>query len=76
MNTIAFDTHRFVKILEDAGFDERQAEAVAEAVSNAHIEAELATKSDLRELEYRLIIKLGAMMAASITIVAVLVKLF
>lgn len=36
---------------------------------------ELATKTDLRELEYRLVIKLGAMMMASIAAVAALVKL-
>ena len=75
MSTITFDTHRFIKTLEQAGFDEKQAEAVAEAVSQAHVEAELATKSDLKELEYRLIIKLGAMMVTAVSIVAVLVKL-
>ncbi len=35
----------------------------------------LATKQDLRELEYRLIIRLGAMLVVAITIVATLVKL-
>ena len=75
MSTIAFDTHRFIKILEGAGFNEKQAEAVAEAVSHAHVEAEIASKADIKELEYRLIIKLGAMMVTAVTVVAVLVKL-
>ena len=35
----------------------------------------IATKTDLRELEYRLIIKLGTMIVVAIGIVATLVKL-
>ena len=54
---------------------EEQAETIAEAFRDAHIEAEVATKTDLRELEYRLIIKLGAMIVVAIGIVATLVKL-
>jgi hypothetical protein len=42
---------------------------------DANLEAEIATKTDLRELEYRLIIKLGAMIVVAISIVATLVKL-
>ncbi len=36
---------------------------------------EVATKNDLSEVEYRLIIKLGAMMMASVAAVAALVML-
>jgi hypothetical protein len=50
-------------------------EAIAEAFAEAHVVAELATKADLRELEYRLIIKLGVMMMAAVAAVAALVKL-
>lgn len=75
MTTIAFDTHKFIRTLKDAGIPESQAEAISEAFRTAHIEAEVATKTDLRELEYRLIIKLGAMMMAGIATVAALVKL-
>ena len=39
------------------------------------MEAEVATKADLRELEYRLTIKLGAMILAAIAAVATLVKI-
>ena len=75
MSAIAFDTHKFIRTLKESGIPENQAEAIAEAFRSAHIEAELATKADLRELEYRLIIKLGAMMMAAIAAVAALVKL-
>ena len=47
-----------------------QTEAAAELVDER-----VATKQDLRELELRLTIRLGAMMAASIAIIAALVKL-
>ena len=75
MATITFDTHKFIRRLREAGISEEQAEAIAEAFRDAHVEAEVATKSDLRELEYRLIIKLGTMMVLAIGIVATLVKL-
>ena len=89
MTTITFDTHKFVRKLRTAGFDEGQAEAVAEAFSEAQSEAELATRADIvgvrrdiddvrrdmREMEQRLIIKLGGLIAFAIGIVAVLVKL-
>lgn len=75
MATITFDTHKFIRTLKESGIPENQAEAIAEAFKAAHFEAELATKTDLRELEYRLIIKLGAMMMAAIAVVATLVKL-
>lgn len=48
-----FDTLGFVKRLSAAGMDIAQAEALAEALS-IHAFEELATKSDLRELELRL----------------------
>ena len=70
MATITFDTHKFNRRLRDAGVPEAQAEAIAAAFAEAHQEAEVATKFDLRELEYRLVIKLGVMTAAAIGIVA------
>lgn len=75
MATITFDTHKFIRRLKESGIPETQAEAIAEAFRDAHFEADLATKADLRELEYRLVIKLGGMMMASIAVVATLVKL-
>ncbi|MCK0507948.1 DUF1640 domain-containing protein [Aromatoleum anaerobium] len=47
MSTITFDTHKFVRKLRDAGFDERQAEAVAEAFSEAHVDANPVTRDYL-----------------------------
>jgi len=70
-----FDTHKFVRRLKEAGLPEMQAEAIADAFRDAQGEADLATKVDLRELEYRLTIKLGSLIALAIGIVAALVKL-
>jgi hypothetical protein len=75
MATITFDTHKFIRRLRDSGISEEQAEAIADAFREAHLEAEVATKSDLRELEYRLVIKLGAMIVVAVGAVATLVKL-
>ena len=73
MATITFYTHKFIRRLRDAGVPEAQAEAIAAAFAEAHHEANVATKYDLRELEYRLVIKLGVMMAAAVGAVATLV---
>ena len=89
MSTITFDTHKFIRRLRDAGFEEPQAEALSEAFKDAQGEADLATQQDIKDvrrdiddlrkemimMEQRLIIKLGALMALSIGIVAALVKL-
>lgn len=85
MTTITFDTHVFVKKLKSVGFTEEQAEVFAEQQARL-IEDKLATKNDLvelesnlrrdmKELEYRIIIKLGGLIAFSIGVVAALVKL-
>jgi hypothetical protein len=50
MSTITFDTHKFVRKLRTAGFEETQAEAVADAFSEAQGEAELASKHDIDDL--------------------------
>ena len=49
MATLAFDTHKAVKTLKEAGFEETQAEAVVETVGNA-IGGNVATKTDLEPL--------------------------
>ena len=75
MTTITFDSHSFVKKLKAVGFTEEQAEVFASEQARL-IEDKLATKNDLvelennlrrdmRELEYRIIIKLGSLMAVS-----------
>lgn len=86
MTAITFDTLKFVQTLRESGVNDKQAEAIAAAVRETHDAADLATKRDLkelefkltqsmREMEYRLTIRLGGMLAASIGIVAALVKL-
>lgn len=48
MSAITFDTHKFVRKLQDAGFDEKQAEGLTDAMRAAIDESELVTKKDLQ----------------------------
>jgi hypothetical protein len=86
--TITFDTLKFANTLKEAGVPPAQAEAQATALSEVFEVnlKELVTKEDLRyelellrsdmhDMEQRLIIKLGALMAFSIGVVTALVKL-
>lgn len=81
MTTITFDTHKFIRTLKDAGVSESQTEA--ELATQHDINDVRRDINDLRrdmdtrliQLEQRLIIKLAAMIAFAIGIVAVLVKL-
>lgn len=86
MTTSTFDTHRFIRKLEEAGFNTKQAEAVADLFREASGEADLATRQDLRELELRLDAKINdikfdlvkwiaGMLLAQAGLVAALVKL-
>ena len=75
MTDIAFDTHRLIVALQQAGFKDAQAEAIVDMVKKVHHEADLATKADLRELRYQLIISLGGMLAVAVSILAVLMRL-
>jgi len=81
MATVTFDMLAYAKKLKAAGFTDQQAEVQAQAFAEI-IEERLATKQDIellrrdmKELEMRLTLRLGGMMAASIAIVAALVKL-
>jgi hypothetical protein len=49
-----FDTLKFVTRLKESGLSEGQAVAITEAFKEAHGEAEVATRSDLRELELKM----------------------
>ena len=77
MASVIFDTHAFVKRLTAAGMPVEQAEILAEEQARL-IDERLATKADLKvleeRLEYRLTIRLGAMMAIAIAVVATMVK--
>jgi len=48
VSTITFGTHKFVRKLQDAGFDQKQAEGLTDAMRAAIEESELATKKDLQ----------------------------
>ena len=52
MATITFDTLKFVTRLKDSGLSEFQAVAITEAFREAHGEAEIATKADIREFKF------------------------
>lgn len=60
------DTHRLVNILKEHGFSEQQAEGVAAALQELDL-SQLSTKADLRELELRMVIKLGSLIVAGVT---------
>jgi hypothetical protein len=47
MSALTFGTHKFVRTLRDAGFDEQQAEAVSIAFRDAITDSRLVTKGDL-----------------------------
>jgi hypothetical protein len=78
MSTITFDTHAYVKKLRTVGVSEEQAEVQAQAIADL-VTDRLVTKDDLerglKELEYRLVIRLGSMIVVAIGVVATLVKL-
>ena len=82
MGAVTFDTLQYAQRMKAVGFTDEQANEQAKAIAEI-IDEKLATKYDLeilgkelkqdmKELELRLIIRLGAMMAVSIAIVATL----
>ena len=84
-DTMTFDTLSYAKKLKSVGFTEEQAEVQVEILAQI-IDERLATKQDIfdlkrdmKEMELRLkhdlTIRLGAMIAAGIAIVAALIKL-
>jgi hypothetical protein len=75
MSAIPFDTLKLARSLrEKAKFPSEQAEGVADALAEA-FQSEIATKSDLRELEHRLTVKIGSMLVVAIGILTALLKL-
>ena len=74
MSALTFDTHKFIKRLTEAGIPLGQAEVLAEEQTNL-IDERLATKDDLKMMELRLTMKLGALITAGIGIVATVTKL-
>ena len=85
MDAIAFDTHKAVKTLQEAGADERLAEAVVETVGDA-MGKNMATKADIdairadiaaeiAALEARLYRHLWVMAAGIVGLTVAMVKL-
>ena len=74
MSALTFDTHKFIKRLTEAGMPLGQAEILADEQTKL-IDERLATKDDLKMMEMRLTMKLGALIAGGIGIVATLTKL-
>lgn len=76
-----FDTLKYSKILEAVGVPRHHAEAHVKIISEI-VEGDLATKQDIKDLkdemqklEYRLIIKLGAMLTAGVAVTITVLKL-
>ena len=91
MVSVIFDTHKVVKDLQDAGFEEAQAEAVVNALGSA-IDRDVvkpedlkdfATKTDISEmraemkaLELRITVRLTGVMVALAGLTVAALKLF
>lgn len=67
MTAIAFDTLAYAKRMKELGFTDQQAEGQAEELAKI-IDNQIATKRDLREWAYKIILSVGGMLTASITI--------
>lgn len=73
MATLAFDTHKAVKALREAGFDDSQAEAVTAQISAA-ISENLVTKGDLDNAIEKLELRMTTKMYAAIVVGVGLIK--
>jgi hypothetical protein len=61
-----FNTLQYAKKLEAVGVAREQTEAHIQIIADI-IEGDVATKQDIKELEYRLIIKLSAILGTIVT---------
>jgi hypothetical protein len=83
MASITFDTLKFIRRLEAAGFNTQQAEAMAEAFKEAQSDQKLVTqeyldyrlKADLADLKIDLIKWMTGALIAQAAVIATLVKL-
>lgn len=74
MPEMVFNSLNYAKRLEQAGFTREQAETQANIMTEI-VDEKIATKQDLRELEYRLTIRFGSMLAAAVALLAALITL-
>src|ERR1700674_2195987 len=73
MQTLVIDTNGIVKKLEQRGFSRTQAEGITEALKELDISM-LATKSDLKDLELRLVKWIAGMLLAQGALIVALIK--
>lgn len=73
MTTVILDTHRLMQQLEKHGFSAEQAEGVKIALQEINLE-HLAKKSDLRDLENRLLKWIIPLMVAQTELFAAIVQ--
>ena len=71
MSDITFDTLQYAKRLKKAGVTDQQAEVHAEALKEL-IDGKLATKQDIKNLEYKLTLRLGSMIVAGVGFISAL----
>ncbi|MBI5142488.1 MAG: DUF1640 domain-containing protein [Nitrospirae bacterium] len=71
---VLIDTLKIYERLKDADLPDKAAKEITEVFKDI-IENNLATKRDLKELELRLTVKLGAIMTAGVAAIAAIVKL-
>ncbi len=69
-----FDTYAYAQRLKGVGFTEPQVDAMTTGLSEIAM-ARVATKDDLRDLEHRLIIRLGGTTAVMLTVAVAVIKL-
>ena len=73
MATLALDTHKAVKALREAGFDDLQAEAVTERLSTA-IGENLMTKDDLENAVEKLELHITTKMYGTVVVGVAMIK--
>lgn len=72
MPSLVFNSLEYARRLEAAGFTRQQAETQANILAEV-IDERMATKQDLRELELRLVVRFGAMLAAGVGLLSALI---
>ncbi|WP_297260773.1 hypothetical protein [uncultured Desulfovibrio sp.] len=72
MSSLVFNSLEYARRLEAAGFTRQQAETQANILAEV-IDERVATKQDLRELELRLVVRFGAMLAAGVGLLSALI---
>ncbi len=61
-----FNTLRATRTLTEAGIEQAHAEAIVSTWADEFVTDRIATKEDLRDLEQRLTIRMGALLATGI----------